>query len=67
MVNIWDYVNSKKVKITDTDENVFAGNVVCVTDAEESGADEDEIVIQSDIYNIIGFKQSEIKNIEDMK
>ena len=65
--DVWDYVNSKKVKIIDIDENVFAGNVVCITDAEESGADEDEIVIQSDIYTIIGFKQSEIKGIEDIK
>lgn len=67
MVNVWNYVNSKKVKITDIDGYVFYGSVVCVTDAEENGTDEDEIIIQTDIYTITGFKQSEIKSIEDIE
>ena len=64
MINVWNYANSKKVKITDIGGKDFAGNVVCVMDAEENGTDEDDITIQIDKDTIIGFPQSEIKDIE---
>ncbi len=64
MVNVWNYVSSKKVKITDIDEDDFVGNVVCVMDAEENGTDEDDITIQIDRDTIIGFPQSKIKDVE---
>lgn len=67
MINIWNFVNSKKVKITDIDGNIFIGNVICVMDTEENGSDEDDITIQVDKDKIIGFLQSEIKKIEDIK
>lgn len=67
MINIWNFVNSKKVKITDIDGDIFIGNVICVMDTEENGSDEDDITIQVDKDKIIGFVQSEIKKIEDIK
>lgn len=67
MINVWDFVNSKKVKITDTEGDTFIGDVVCVMDSEENGTDEDDITIQIDKETIIGFPQSEIKEIEVIK
>lgn len=67
MVNVWNYANSKKVKITDADGEVFIGGVVCVMDSEENGENEDDITIQIDKDTIMGFLQSEIKNIEEIK
>lgn len=67
MINVWDFVNSKKVKVTDIEGDTFSGNVVCVMDSEENGTDEDDITIQIDKDTIIGFPQSEIKKIEEIK
>lgn len=67
MINLWDYVNSRKVKIIDIDGNIFEGSVVCVTDSEENETDEDDIAIQIDEYTIVGFYQSEIRSIENVK
>lgn len=67
MVDVWNYVNSKKVKITDIDGEIFVGDVVCVMDSEENGTNEDDITIQINKETIIGFSQSEIESIEDMK
>lgn len=64
MINVWDFVNSKKVKVTDIEEDTFIGNVVCVMDSEENGTDEDDITIQIDKDTIIGFPQSEIKKMK---
>ena len=64
MINVWDYANAKKVKITNIDKDVFIGRVVCVMDTEENGENEDDITIQVDKNTIIGFFPSEIKNIE---
>lgn len=65
MVNIWDFVNAKKVKLTDVNGKEFVGEVVSVFDKEETYDDEDSI----DLYvrgNYIGFMQSEIKSIEEV-
>ena len=62
MINVWNYANARKVKITDTDDNVFTGTVICVTDAEENGQGEDDISIQVDRNTIVGILQSEIKD-----
>lgn len=67
MINVWDFVNSKKVKITDVDGKTFVGDVICIMDSEENGTDEDDITIQIDKETIIGFPQSEIKEIEVIK
>lgn len=67
MINVWNFVNSKKIKIIDVDGDSFVGDVVCVMDSEENGTDEDDITIQVDKDTIIGFSQSKIKEIEDVK
>lgn len=64
MVNVWDYVNAKKMKITDIDGREFVGNLIAVMDTEESGEAEDDITIQVDDVTIIDFLQSEIEKIE---
>lgn len=63
MVNIWEFVNAKKVRITDIDGKEFIGDIVAMFDKEETYDDEDSV----DLYvngEDIGFLQSEIKNIE---
>ncbi len=67
MINVWNFVNAKIVKITDNEGSTFVGNVVCVMDPEENGTNEDDITIQLDKDTIIGFPQSEIKDIEAIK
>lgn len=64
MINIWNFVNSKK--IIDVEGDSFVGDVVCVMDSEENGTDEDDITIQIDKDTIIGFPQSEIKEIKEI-
>lgn len=66
MVNIWEFVNAKKVKITDIDGKEFIGDIVAIFDKEETYDDEDSIDISVN-GGIIGFMQSEIKNIEVLK
>lgn len=66
MINKWNFVNSKKIKIIDVDGDSFVGDVVCVMDSEENGTDEDDITIQIDKDTIIGFPQSEIKEIKEI-
>lgn len=63
MVNIWEFANTKKVKITDIDDKKFIGDIVAIFDKEETYDDEDSIDISVN-GGIIGFMQSEIKNIE---
>lgn len=64
MINLWEYVNAGKVKITDTEGNEFVGNIVCVMDPEENGQEEDDITIQISNTAIVGFLQSEVDKIE---
>lgn len=64
MVNVWDYVNAKKLKITDIEGKEFVGDLVAVMDTEENGEAEDDITIQVDDATTIGFLQSEIEKIE---
>lgn len=64
MVNVWDYVNAKKLKITDVNGKEFVGDLIAVMDTEESGETEDDITIQVDDVTIISFLQSEIEKIE---
>lgn len=64
MINVWDYVNAKKIKIYDTEGKEFVGNVVCVMDTEENGEEEDDITIQINADTYIGFLQSEIAKID---
>lgn len=63
MVNIWDFVNAKKVKLTDINGQEFAGDVVAMFDKEETNDNEDSIDLSVN-GGIIGFMQSEIRNIE---
>lgn len=65
MNNIWDFVNAKKVKVTDKDNEVFVGDVVAVFDKDETYDDEDSIDISVN-GKCIGFLQSEIKSIEEI-
>lgn len=64
MVNLWDFVNVKRAKITDVDGKEFVGNIAAIFDKEETYDDEDSIDLRIDSEHIIGFMQSEIKSIE---
>lgn len=64
MVNIWEFANAKKVKITDIDDKEFIGDIAAIFDKEETYDDEDSIDIRVDSEHIIGFMQSEIKSID---
>lgn len=63
MVNIWDYVDAKIIRITDIDGEKFTGEVVSVFDGGETVDGEDDITIDcGGIY--IGFKPSDILRID---
>lgn len=64
MVNVWDYVGAKKIRITDEKNRVHEGSVVAVFDSEETYDDEDSIVIVNHEGKHIGFFPSEIQSIE---
>ena len=66
MSNIWDFVNAKKVKITDINDEEFIGDVVAIFEKDETYDEEDSIDISVN-GEYIGFFQSEIKNIEEIK
>lgn len=66
MINLWDFVNSKKVKIIDINDKEFVGNVVAIFDKEETYDDEDSIDIAVG-GNYIGFFPSEIKEIKEIE
>ena len=67
MINIYDCVNAKKIKIIDIDDQVFEGSFDCIDYADnedpELGFNEDSICIIVD-NQPIGIPQSEIKSIE---
>ena len=67
MINVWDYVNAKRITITDANGKEYTGDVVCVMDTDENGRDEDDISIQVSKDVVIGFLQSEIEKIEIVK
>lgn len=66
MVNIWDFTNARKAKLTDLNGQEFVGDVVAIFDKEETYDVEDSIDLCVNGV-IIGFMQSEIKNIEVLK
>ena len=66
MINLWQYQDATKIRITDIDGQEFIGNVVDVTDAGEYANEEIQengITISSN-GNHIEFMQSEIKSIQ---
>lgn len=63
MVNIWDFVNANKVKLTTMKGKEFIGTVMAVFDKDETYDDEDSIDLDVNGEDI-GFLQSEIKSIE---
>lgn len=63
MVDIWEYANAKKVKLTTTKGRTYIGYVVCIFDKEENGTDSDDITIQVSPTLIIGFTPDEIAEI----
>lgn len=66
MVNIWDYANEKpRVKITDTDGDIYIGDIIAVLDAEETESDQDCIDIELDSGEIMSFWQDDIESIEE--
>lgn len=65
MIDIWKFHDSDKIKLTDTDGNVYIGNVVIVDDAEETGDPEDGITIYVE-GRYLGFLQSEIAEIQEL-
>lgn len=66
MVNLWDYYG-KRVRITDTDGEVFIGDVLDVASAEDVEGDEDDLSLELSNGKIFGFSPSNIKNIEVIK
>ncbi len=63
MVNIWDYYNADKVKITCTDGSVYTGDVYALFDVDETNDAEDSITLFIDDY-YIAFYPSQIASIE---
>ena len=45
MVNIWDFVNAKKVKLTNMKGQEFIGTVMTIFDKDDTYDDEDSIDI----------------------
>lgn len=68
MVNIWEYAYERNVRITCTTGEVFKGNIIDISDAEEMyDAAEDELALETSAGKIYGLKQSEIKKIERLQ
>lgn len=63
MVNIWEFANAKKVKLTNQKGEEFVGTVMAIFDKEETYDGEDSIDLWVNGEDI-GFLQSEIKNLE---
>ena len=66
LINLWNFTDVRRVKITDSDGAVFEGNVVDITDsAERSDLEpkEDCITITTDKGNI-QFENTEILKID---
>ena len=67
MINVWDYQEIKRIRIVDIDGQVFFGEVIEVTDAEDDSPDygfgEDSITIESEGHQI-AFPKSEILSID---
>lgn len=71
MINLWQYQDAEKIKITDIDGQEFIGYIDEITDAEEYMYDDREETsnFEDGITLVIGkelveFMQSEIKSIE---
>ena len=67
MTNIWDFIDADRLSITTKDGQVYIGRKAGIFDAEEINTEEDCIDIQLSDGRIIGFTQSEIKSIVEMK
>ena len=66
MVNIWEYANKlPKVLLVTKDGKAYAGNVVCVMDAEETEDAEDSLTLEEANGRIRTFFQSEIEAIAE--
>ena len=63
MIDIWEFANAKKVKLTTIKGKTYIGYVVCIFDKEENGSDSDDITIQCSPDFIIGFTPDEIEEI----
>lgn len=63
MVNIWEYADADRVRITDVDGDKFEGTVAAVFDAEETCDGKDSISIYS-AGKYMGFAPEEIAEIE---
>lgn len=69
MINLWKYEYGEKLKIIDSDNNVFVGMAQEVTDAEERSDEERQetgIAIECD-GALIEFYQNEVKSIEKVQ
>lgn len=65
MVNVWDYANKlPHVTLKAADGQVFTGGIIYVEDAEETGTDEDGLVLETTDGRIISFLQSGIESIQ---
>lgn len=66
LINLWNFADARRVKITDVDDNIFEGNVVEITDSDERSdlePEEDCITIATDKGNI-QFENTEILKID---
>ncbi|MDD6031914.1 MAG: hypothetical protein PUC47_00280 [Oscillospiraceae bacterium] len=65
MINIWQLANTlPSVVIRTSDGQEFAGRVLAVEDAEETGCAEDSLVLETKGKGIIGFEASDIESVE---
>ena len=71
MINIWDYRDANRIKITVLSGQVFIGELVCIDDASDLDIafddPEDMLSIQTDDGRAVGFRQSEIVEIERLE
>ena len=66
MINLYEFEYAGKIKLTDIDDNVFVGEALDVTDADDQGDNQKQIesltINTSD--GLIDFYADEIKTIE---
>lgn len=67
MINIWEYIGAKNIRITTNKQAVFEGDVISVDDKEETYDEEDSITILDKSGKYVGLMQSEIFCIEKLQ
>ncbi len=65
MVNIWEYAYERNVRITCATGEIFDGDIIDISDAEEmDDSVEDELALETAEGKVYELKQGEILKIE---